>query len=303
MKKIGFLSLFLITASFAFPQHVDLVKQQVPSDAHFAQPFDVRFEVSHSPEYVLEIDKENIPTGFELVQSKETSLSPGTKAYDLTFIPFTLGVSTFTAVTFSLKNQAGGETLTQKQSDETHINIQPVQFFKEKTLRDIRPPYIPANWFFWVLCLLLAGIILFFARRFFLEVKSSAAQSQEIPDTRPADIIALSKIQFLLQSGLWENKQYKLFYIELGDILREYFWRRFKEDVSSDTSAELLRRARKIAPLNTSLPLLRNFLASSDMVKFAKVIPTQDTMQQDIQSLQTLIQNTSTQPTELKEDA
>ena len=303
MKKTVLFLIFFITASFAQTQQVEFISQEVPASAGFAQPFDVRFELSHSPEYVLEIDKQNLPEGFEVIQSKQETLSPGTMAYDLTFIPFTLGVSTFTAVTFSLKDQAGGQLLAQAKSNETHIDVKPVQFFKDQTLRDIRPPYIPASWAIWLLCLLAAGLIFYFARRFFKEVKQrSEVRAQTMPDNRPADIIALSKIQLLLQSGLWEKAQYKLFYIELGDILREYFWRRFNQDVSSDTSAELLRRARKVAQLAPSLQLLRDFLSSSDLVKFAKVTPTQETMQKDVQHVQDIIQSTSPQPTEIKEE-
>ncbi len=286
------------------PQQAPLaiIAQDIPAETPFAAPFDVHFEMAHTPGQVVELNKETLPQNFELTAEKNQALSPGTVAYDLTFVPFTLGVSTFTAVQFDLKEQAGGKTLFSAQSEEKQIDVKPVSYFKEKTLRDIRPPYIPTNLLIWLMVLIVLGLIVYFARRFWKDARARHIQLKAVQDNRPADVIALSKIETLLQSGLWEKAQYKLFYIELGDILREYFWRRFHQDVSSDTSAELLRRARKTPQLAPLLQVLREYLNSSNLVKFAKVVPSQDTMHQDVNAVQTLVKKTSPQAVELKEE-
>ena len=282
---------------------LSLTAQHIPQQTPFAAVFDTRFELAHTPGYVVELDKETLPEGFELTAEKKETLSPGTVAYDLTFMPFTLGPSTFTAVTFNLKNQTGGRTLTAAQSEQVQIDVQPVKYFDEQTLRDIRPPYIPPSLFIWLLCLLVLGLIIYLAWYFYKELQTRARELAQAQDNRPADIIALSKIEALLQSGLWERAQYKMFYIELGDILREYFWRRFRQDVSSDTSAELLRRARKIPQLKNLLLPLREYLNSSDLVKFAKAIPSQQTMQQDVGVVQKLVKETAPRPEATQEEA
>ncbi len=286
-------------AAPAAARRISLTAQHIPQQASFANAFDVRFELAYEPGYVTELDKETLPEGFKLTAEKQEKLSPGTVAYQLTFLPFTLGVSTFTAVSFDLKEQSGGRTLAQVASEAQKIEVHPVNYFKEKTLRDIRPPYIPSSWLIWLLCLIVLGLIIYFLRRFYLETRARRMEIKQAVDNRPADVIALSKIEALLQSGLWEKAQYKVFYIELGDILREYFWRRFHQDVSSDTSAELLRRARKIPQLTPLFAKLREYLNSSDLVKFAKVIPSQDTMQQDVNTVREIVRETS--PRELKE--
>ena len=281
---------------------INLTAQQVPQQTSFAAAFDTRFELSHTPGYVVELDKETLPEGFELTAEKQEKLSPGTVAYDLTFMPFTLGVSTFTAVTFNLKEQTGGQTLASARSEQVQIDVKPVKYFDEQTLRDIRPPYIPSSLLIWLLCLLVLGLIIYFAWYFYKEIQTRARELSHAQDNRPADEIALSKIEALLQSGLWERAQYKMFYIELGDILREYFWRRFKQDVSSDTSAELLRRARRIPQLKNLLLPLREYLNSSDLVKFAKVIPAQQTMRQDVGTVQKLVKETTPRPEQAQEE-
>ena len=112
-------------------------------------------------------------------------------------------------------------------------------------------------------------------------------------DPRPGNEIALSQIDALLDSGLWENAQYKVFYNTLTDILREYLWRQLKIDASADTSAEILARIKtmpKLAPLRAQL---RQFLSSGDLVKFAKAVPSLETRNSDIQLLREIIVETS----------
>ena len=297
MKKYTLLFIFFLTAQLLPAQQISLVSQRVPQKVPFAQPFDVRFEVSHTPGYITELDKQSLPRDFELTAVKVQEIAPGKQAYDLTFIPFTLGASSFTAVNFVLKEQNGGQTLASSQSKAKTIEITPVQYFDDKELRDIRPPYIPANLWAWVLmALAVLGLIYILRRLLKSRKKNQELQIQEEQDHRPADEIALSKIQALLHSGLWEKKEYKMFYIELGDILREYFWRRFGQDVSSDTSAELLRRARQVPQLNKLLMPLRQYLNSSDLVKFAKVTPLDQTMYQDVQTIRSIVHETSAPP-------
>ena len=292
MKKIHILFLLSVTAISAFAQEINLTQEKIPTQGSFAQPFDVRFEISHTPGFEVELDTQSIPKDFELVAQDKQILSPDTVSYDLSFLPFTLGRSTFTAVNILLKNSSG-QTVTQTASNQTAVDIQPVKLFDDQNMRDIRPPYIPTGWLGWLLCGIVLAVIIYLIRHFWKRKHPRAAMlPQEIPDNRPADVIALSKIQLLLQSGLWEKAEYKLFYIELSDILREYFWRRFRLDVSADTSAELLRRARREPQLSSSLSLLREYLKSADLVKFAKVIPSADTTKRDVQAVCTLVKNT-----------
>lgn len=303
MKK-GFLLLAVLgcCGGWLAAQEIHVTGQQVPAAASFAQPYDVRFELSHTPGYAVALDTEHLPKDFDLLQASSQTLSPGTAAYDLRFLPFTLGKSTFTAVTFTLQGPSGEKALAQGTSRPQAVEIKPVQFFKEKTLRDIRPPYIPGNGWIWLLCVLILGLVVYFAWRFGRKLRTApAAGLPGEPDTRPADEIALSKIQILLQSGLWERAEYKLFYLELGDILREYFWRRFGLDVSANTSVELLRRARKLPVMQPLLPALRGYLDEADLVKFARAIPTETQMHAQVQTLQQLVRRTSPRPVELKE--
>ena len=302
MKKLFLFILFgCMSLNGLSAQEIALTGQHIPPQGSFAQPFQTRFEISHTPGYQVVLDKENLPKDFALTQEKEENLSPGTLAYELTFLPFTLGPSSFTAVGFLLQD-GDGQTVNQTSSGDVTVKIEPVQLFKDNKMRDIRPPYIPSSWLGWLMVLAALLTLIILIVHILRRVKHHAEQVSVLKlDRRPAHVIALSKINLLLQSGLWEAQEYKLFYIELGEILREYLWRRFNLDVSADTSAELLRHIRTVPDLTSLYAELRDYLKSADLVKFAKYVPDENTMHKDVGIVQKTIQQTIQAPVPVNE--
>lgn len=290
MKKL--FTLFSLLFSFALcgAQEIHLIEQKAVDKVPFAAPFALQFSLSHTPGYEVSVDENSLSKDFEITQMSAKQNSPGTLTYDFTVLPFTLGKSTFT-VTFNLVQN--GRTAAQTKT-EAYIDITPAKTFNDKNLREIRNPSIPAGWLAWLIAALLLGALIYVLyawHKKLHEKKLSVAVAPE--DPRPGNEIALSQIDALLDSGLWENAQYKVFYNTLTDILREYLWRQLKIDASADTSAEILARIKtmpKLAPLRTQL---RQFLSSGDLVKFAKAVPSLDTRNRDIQLLREIIVETS----------
>ncbi|MDD6152423.1 MAG: hypothetical protein PUC11_00520 [Elusimicrobia bacterium] len=303
MKKFLFPFLLICLLTPLAAQELSLIEKQAPKRIAFAQPFALQYDFSHTPGYLVELDEQSLSPDFEIKDRAVRQNSPGTVTFDFTVLPFTLGKSTFTA-TFLLSQN--GKTAA-KAEDETFITVAPAKTFDDKNLREIRPPQIPAGWLTWLLAALaalaLAGVLWFWYKK--TREKSLAVLQQQAEDNRPSDEIALSKIDALLNSGLWEQRHYKLFYITLSDILREYLWRQFKIDASADTSAELLRRVKNMPAMAPLLYALRSFLSSGDLVKFAKAVPEEAVRNKDIQLLRQIIRETSPKETLLppKEDA
>lgn len=293
MKKLFLLTILALCAAPLAAQELHLIKTQAPKTAPFAQPFTVQYDFSHTPGYQITLDEESLSSDFEIQDKTSRENSPGTLTYELTALPFVLGKSTFTA-TFNLTQN--GQTAAQAQ-EPVYINVTPVKIFNDNELREIRPPYVPAGWLAWLIACLLAlacaGVLYYWYKQ--TREKKLAVQEQD--DTRPSDVIALSKIDALLNSGLWERQEYKLFYITLSDILREYLWRQFHIDASADTSAELLRRLKTQRALAPLLYSLRDFLSSGDLVKFARVIPEEQIRNKDVQILRRLITETAPKET------
>ncbi len=294
MKKLFLL--FLLTCLFAplRAQELTLIEKRAPAQIALAQPFALQYDFSHTPGYQVELDEASLSPDFEIKDSVRRQNSPGTVTFDFTVLPFTLGKSTFTATFLLTQN---GKSAADAPV-ETFITVTPAKTFNDKNLREIRPPHIPAGWLTWLLAALAAlafiGVLWFWYQK--TRQKNLAVLQQE-EDSRPSDEIALAKIDALLNSGLWEQRHYKLFYITLSDILREYLWRQFHIDASADTSAELLRRVKNMPSMAPLLFALRSFLNSGDLVKFAKAVPEEAVRNKDVQLLRQIIRETAPKET------
>jgi len=295
MKKLlGLLILMGIFAA-ASAQEITVQNVQAPQEIPFAKPFDVVYQLSYTPEYEVSLDNGNLPADFEITNSSFAPAGAGNGTYTLSAIPFTLNKSTFT-VTFLLEKD--GNTAAQITHDQP-ITVTPVKIFNDKKLREVRPAYIPAGWLAWLVALLLTVAVIYIFYYWMHRRKQNALQIAKQEDTRPCDEIALSKIDALLNSGLWERKAYKMFYISLSDILREYLWKQLHIDTSADTSAELLRRAKTIPALQPLLTPLKDFLNSGDLVKFAKAEPEENVRNKDVQILREIVRETTPKPVEI----
>ncbi len=294
MKKfiLSIVSVFVL-GNLAAAQEISITSAQAPEKIPFAKPFAVQYEISHTPGYDVEIEEGSLSPDFEITQSAFDRRSPETGLYDFTAVPFALGKSTFT-VTFLLTKDGKTAAWTEK---ELPIEITRVQIFNDKELREIRPPKTPAGWLSWLLGILvvLALIYAIYCWRRYHTHEALRLEIQE--DLRPCDEIALSKIDALIDSGLWERKEYKLFYISLCAILREYLWRQLKIDTSADTSYELLRRVKTIPVMQPLLMPLKDFLNSGDLVKFAKAEPTETVRNKDIDTLRLIVRETTPKET------
>ena len=289
MKKyiLGFVFLFPLLVS---AQGLEVLHTEIPPTVPFAKPFAAQAILAHNAGDSVQLVKDSTPADFAITNVALNSLAPDRTQADLTVLPLTLEKSTFT-VSFAL-NAAPNAIATV----EVPITITPVQLFKDKEFKEIRAPKRPFAWAIW-LCIFLALIaliclIIWWTRR----LQKDAALLSAEQDNRPAHVIALGQIDALIDSGLWENKQYKLFYITLTDILRTYLQKAFGLDVSADTSAELLRRIKTQKQFTSFVQGLREFLSSGDLVKFAKATPTETTRNQDVTFLRHFITQTAPKP-------
>ena len=289
MKKLWFF-LLVFAATGAWAEGLNILKASAPEKVPFAQPFTATVVLAHPQGQTLMLAPESVGKDFAVTDLQLVPNTEQSTQAQLTVMPFAVQKSTFTA-TFAL---AANPSVTA--SVEIPLTVTPVQLFKDNEFKEIRPPHHPFDWVMW-LCILLAllvlvGLIIGWVRH----IKQKTARLSALVDNRPAHVIALSQIDAMVNSGLWENKQYKMFYITLTDILRTYLQRGFGLDVSADTSAELLALLKMHLTLSTFLPSLRAFLASGDLVKFAKAVPTEQARNQDITILREFITQTAPKP-------
>ena len=112
-----------------------------------------------------------------------------------------------------------------------------------------------------------------------------------------AHIIALRRLEALLREQYPERGEYKAFYSELSECIREYMENRFQIRALEMTTEEFLDHLTR----NSSLKyehrvILEEFLRSSDFVKFAKHIPSASETDADFGKARHLIEETKEVP-------
>jgi large-conductance mechanosensitive channel len=299
MKKFLILS-FIFFAAFSFAQTLpdgeetqqEQAQKEIATFAsykepvkqvHFATPFDLTVNLQKQAD--IELPEES---DFEVVNINDQDPSN----IVLTLVPFNLGISTFTA------------TLVDAQGQSFALPDLPLEIIKIKTkydgqnLLDIRGPYIPSFWFFYlILALLIIAAIIYLVYRLQKRKQDKIVLkilNPYLDETKTPEEVALSQIDSLLLQDLWENGQYKLFYIFLTDILRDYLTARFGFEAHKFTTKDLLRYIRRRQDFKGDLiNPLEVFLKSSDFVKFAKAIPTIEQRERNVGDLRFIIKETA----------
>ncbi|MBF0504542.1 MAG: hypothetical protein HQL14_05490 [Candidatus Omnitrophica bacterium] len=141
-------------------------------------------------------------------------------------------------------------------------------------IRDVKPPLdLPDLWWLWLLALLIAAGtgIYFFLRRKKLPKASLKPQAPELSAWEKA----YSQLEALRQDNLLDRGLFKEFFTRVADIARYYMENRFNIRAPHMSSEEFLLYLGKSGHLNEDQKaLLKDFLNSCDMVKFAKYAPT-----------------------------
>ena len=170
----------------------------------------------------------------------------------------------------------GGE-LTDLQAYEMGVQVDSLL---EKTpdaadIRDIREPEpVPVDWRpYWVgggaLVLVVAGAAAVWAM-----LRRRTRPAVAAPP-RPPHEVAAAALAALAERRLVEHGEFKELYSGLSDIVRTYLEQRFELRAPEMTTEEfLLTTARDGRLARAHRPLLSAFLTESDLVKFARHLPT-----------------------------
>lgn len=132
--------------------------------------------------------------------------------------------------------------------------------------------------------------------------KQYSNDSEELTPTaplRPADEVALEKLDAIREEKIWQTGQVKEYHTQLTDVIREYIARRFDVSSVEQTSDETLTAMRPL--LNDKRELydqLRKMLQLADLVKFAKWTATPDENEMSLRSAYTFVKETSVQSLE-----
>ncbi len=152
---------------------------------------------------------------------------------------------------------------------------------KKHELKDIKPPLsIPFNYRFWIrvaLLVVLVAALIFLIYLLWKRKQERGYVFAPPPPPPPAHEVALKALRELYASNLLEKQEYKEFFSRLSEIIRAYLEGRYYIQALEQTTGEILRDLPDEVKQDDRLfEWLKDSLTVSDLVKFAKYIPSQE---------------------------
>lgn len=133
--------------------------------------------------------------------------------------------------------------------------------------------WIKNYWYIWIPILLGLFFLIWFL---FFKKKTVKEEKLPIKEIIPAHVMAVSKLKELDEKQLWQKGKQKEYNVALTEIIQQYITNRYNVSTSERTSSEILQSLRFIEMGEENKMNLRELLMLSDLVKFAKELPTPD---------------------------
>lgn len=178
--------------------------------------------------------------------------------------------------------------------DTLHVLVQSVLSEGDEELRDIkglatRPAGALWPWITAAAAVAVAGVIVWLLMR---RRRRLPALVRAAPPVAP-EVAAIERLDALLRARLLEAGNFKRFYTELSDIVREYIHGRHLLAAQEMTTAELAEGMERIGLAGPFKGEICAILSESDMVKFAKFRPGIDAAFRTADRAKTLIERSA----------
>ncbi|MDY4514444.1 MAG: hypothetical protein SPD96_05640 [Paludibacteraceae bacterium] len=219
----------------------------------------------------------------------------------------TLTLTSFSDSLFFIPPQpfvSGEDTLW---SDGMSLNVvQPFEIDTTLAITDIKPLQRAPIWWWgiirWVLlaigCILLGIGAWYFIKWAMHRKKGGELQLAEV-EKRPAEEVALEKLDKIKAEKIWQEGKVKEYHTELTDVIREYIGRRYEVKSTEKTSDETLRELKPLMGEQKELfERLRKMLSLADLVKFAKWHTTPDENESALLTAYDFVHETTAAPAE-----
>ncbi len=197
---------------------------------------------------------------------------------------------------------ADGDTIL---SEPLSLNVvQPFEVDTALAITDIKDIQKAPIWwwgiFRWVLLglgIALLGVGMFFLVRYILRHRKGYIPEAAPKQLRPAEEVALEKLNEIKAEKIWQDGKVKEYHTELTDVIREYISRRYEVSSTEKTSDETLSALKPLMKDQKDLfERLRRMLSLADLVKFAKWTATPDENENALRTAYDFVEETTPQP-------
>lgn len=139
----------------------------------------------------------------------------------------------------------------------------------------IREPYTFAEVMPWIIIAIAIGLIIALLIYYIIRRRKKQPIFKRKPKPKlPAHVIAITQLEELRLAKVWQSGMIKKYYTNLVDITREYMVNRYNFDALEMTSYEIIEELKNHDINKEAKKKLESVLRLSDMVKFAKAVPT-----------------------------
>jgi hypothetical protein len=192
---------------------------------------------------------------------------------------------------------------TVRETAPLLLEVRGVDLGDEPALRDIKPlheiPFSLMAWFrgnwYWIVAILALGAFLYWLAAFIRDRQQYRPLPVSTAPEPPLHERILARLKELEDRRLWQKGLHKEYHSTLTDLLRHYIEERYGVAAMERTTDELMRELR-VSPLDKDqLMRLRNMLELSDMVKFAKAVPSPEENEQMMLGAVRLVKETARQ--------
>ena len=176
--------------------------------------------------------------------------------------------------------------------------IQPFEIDTTLAITDIKDIEKAPIWWWgiirWILLALgLIGLAIggYYLWRWYKKHHQQAEEQIDPELLRPADEVALEKLDEIKASKIWKDGKVKEYQTDLTDVVREYIGRRFDVHSTEKTSDETLRAMKPLLEKDL-FERLKSMLQLADLVKFAKWHTTPDENEQGLKTAYDFVNET-----------
>ncbi len=217
----------------------------------------------------------------------------------------TLTLTSFKDSLFYIAPQAfvaDGDTLW---SEPLSLNVvQPFEVDTALAITDIKDIQDAPIWwwgiFRWVLLglgIALLGVGIYFLVRYILRHRKGYIPEAAPKQLRPAEEVALEKLDEIKAEKIWQDGKVKEYHTELTDVIREYISRRYEVSSTEKTSDETLSALKPLMKNKKDLfDSLRQMLTLADLVKFAKWTATPEENENALRTAYDFVAETTPSP-------